>query len=137
MYQSSYFSTIICFWVSIFRDNCEELRSTLTQRHRDEVFQERNSQLVMKEQQKKKDAEVDKFYADLWAKDIAIKSQREEETAREQIERNRETLKVLLITILVNYLSFAVKASLILQCDFFIILAIYTSTLPWGNSKDI
>lgn len=69
----------------------------------------------MKEQKKKKDAEVDKFYADLWANDIAIKSQREEETAREQIERNRETLKVLLITILVNYLSFAVKASLILQ----------------------
>ncbi|XP_073242311.1 cilia- and flagella-associated protein 53-like [Porites lutea] len=82
-----------------WRDNCEELRSTLTQRHRDEVFQERNSQLVMKEQQKKKDAEVDRFYADLWAKDIAIKSQREEETAREQIERNRETLKVLQVQI--------------------------------------
>lgn len=63
----------------------------------------------MKEQQKKKDAEVDKFYADLWAKDIAIKSQREEETAREQIERNRETLKVLVIIILVDYFSFAVK----------------------------
>ena len=64
----------------------------------------------MREQQKKKDAEVDKFYADLWAKDIAIKSQREEETAREQIERNRETLKVLEI-ILVDYFSFAVKSS--------------------------
>ena len=49
----------------------------------------------MKEEWKKKEAEVDNFYADLWAKDIAIKSQREEETAREQIERNRETLKVI------------------------------------------
>ena len=65
---------------------------------------------MMKEQQKKKDAEVDRFYADLWAKDIAIKSQREEETAREQIERNRETLKVLVIIILVDYFSFAVKS---------------------------
>ena len=66
---------------------------------------------MMKEQQKKKDAEVDKFYADLWAKDIAIKSQREEETAREQIERNRETLKVLVIIILIDFFSFAVKPS--------------------------
>ena len=78
----------------IFRDNCEELRSTLSQRHQDEVFTERHEQLQMKEEQKKKDAEVDKFYADLWAKDIQIKSMKEEQTAREQIERNRETLKV-------------------------------------------
>lgn len=79
----------------VLRDNCEELRATLSQRHQDEVFLERNEQLRMKEEQKKKEAEVDKFYADLWAEDIAIKSQKEEEIAREQIERNRETLKVL------------------------------------------
>ena len=78
----------------VFRDNCEELRSTLSQRHQDEVFHERHEQLRMKEDQKRREAEVDDFYADLWAKDIAIKSQKEEETAREQIERNRETLKV-------------------------------------------
>lgn len=82
-----------------WRDNCEELRSTLTQRHQDEVFQERHEQLRMKEEQKKKEAEVESFYADLWAEDIAIKSQREEETAKEQIERNRETLKVLQLQI--------------------------------------
>ena len=77
-----------------FRDNCEELRSTLSQRHQDEVFTERHEQLQMKEEQKKKDAEVDSFYADLWAKDIQIKRMKEEQTAREQIERNLETLKV-------------------------------------------
>lgn len=79
----------------VFRDNCEELRSTLSQHHQDEVFHERHEQLRMKEEQKKRDAEVEGFYADLWAKDIAIKRQKEEETARDQIERNRETLKVL------------------------------------------
>jgi len=81
----------------------------------------------MKEQQKKKDAEVDKFYADLWAKDIAIKSQREEETAREQIERNRETLKVLVIMMLIDYFPFAVKPSYCSEINLFIIPAIYTS----------
>ena len=55
---------------------------------------ERHEQLKMKEEKKKKELEVDKFYADLWAEDIQIKSMREEQTAREQIERNRETLKV-------------------------------------------
>lgn len=82
-----------------WRDNCEELRSTLSQRHQDEVFVERHEQLKMKEEKKKKELEVDKFYADLWAEDIQIKSMREEQTAREQIERNRETLKVLQVQI--------------------------------------
>lgn len=82
-----------------WRDNCEELRSTLSQRHQDEVFVERHEQLKMKEEQKKKELEVDKFYADLWAEDIKVKSMREEQTAREQIERNRETLKVLQVQI--------------------------------------
>lgn len=82
-----------------WRNNCEELRSTLSQRHQDEVFVERHEQLRMKEEQKKKEAEVESFYADMWAKDIAVKSKKEEETAREQIERNRETLKVLQLQI--------------------------------------
>lgn len=82
-----------------WRDNCEELRSTLSQRHQDEVFTERHEQLQMKEEQKNKDAEVDSFYADLWAKDIQIKSMKEEQTAREQIERNLETLKVLQVQV--------------------------------------
>lgn len=82
-----------------WRDNCEELRSTLSQRHQDEVFTERHEQLQMKEEQKKKDAEVDSFYADLWGKDIQIKSMKEEQTAREQIERNLETLKVLQVQV--------------------------------------
>lgn len=55
---------------------------------------ERHEQLQMKEEQKKRDSEMDSFYADLWAQDIKIKSMKEEQTAREQIERNRETLKV-------------------------------------------
>lgn len=82
-----------------WRDNCEELRSTLSQRHQDEVFMERHEQLKMKEEQKKKEFEIDQFYADLWAEDINVKSMREEQTAREQIERNRETLKVLQLQI--------------------------------------
>ena len=96
MYTVSIFPCIklILSIMLIFRDNCEELRSTLSQRHQDEVFTERHEQLQMKEEQKNKDAEVDSFYADLWAKDIQIKSMKEEQTAREQIERNLETLKV-------------------------------------------
>ncbi|KAJ7385297.1 Cilia- and flagella-associated protein 53 [Desmophyllum pertusum] len=78
-----------------WRDNCEELRSTLSQRHQDEVFVERHEQLKMKDEHKKKESEIDSYYADLWAQDIKIKSMIEEQTAREQIERNRETLKVL------------------------------------------
>ncbi|KAL9988161.1 hypothetical protein ACROYT_G002569 [Oculina patagonica] len=82
-----------------WRDNCEELRSTLSQRHQDEVFNERHEQLQMKEEQKKWEADIDNYYADLWAQDIKIKSMKEEQTAREQIERNRETLKVLQVQI--------------------------------------
>lgn len=85
----------VTLWISLnFRDNCEELRSTLSQRHQDEVFNERHEQLQMKEEQKKREADIDSYYADLWAQDIKIKSMKEEQTAREQIERNRETLKV-------------------------------------------
>ena len=48
----------------------------------------------MKEHHKNRELVIDKFYADLWEKDRQQKSMKEEEKAREQIERNRETLKV-------------------------------------------
>lgn len=55
---------------------------------------ERAEQLRMKEDQKKHHQAIEQMYADLWDKDINAKKQREEAEAKEQQERNRETLRV-------------------------------------------
>ena len=48
----------------------------------------------MKQEQRKHEEEVEKMYANLWERDRMVKSEREEQTAKDQIERNREALKV-------------------------------------------
>jgi hypothetical protein len=86
--------------INFLRDECEELRSTLSRRHQDEVFTERSEQIRMKEDQKKHDQEIEAMYADLWEKDVQAKKLREEQDAFEQMERNRETLRVRIMKIL-------------------------------------
>ncbi|XP_031565537.1 cilia- and flagella-associated protein 53-like [Actinia tenebrosa] len=78
-----------------WREECEELRATLSKRHQDDVFTERSDQIRMKEEQKKREKEIESMYADLWEKDVQAKKLREEQAAHEQMERNRETLRIL------------------------------------------
>ncbi|EDO36212.1 predicted protein, partial [Nematostella vectensis] len=78
-----------------WREECEELRSHLSRRHQDEVFSERSDQIRMKNEQKQREKDLEKMYADLWERDVKAKAQREEQEAMEQMERNRETLRVL------------------------------------------
>lgn len=70
------------------------MRATLSKRQRDDVFTERHEQLRMKAEQKKRDGEIEKLYADMWEQDRQMKALREEKTAQEQMESNRETLRV-------------------------------------------
>lgn len=66
----------------------------MSKRHQDDVFTERSDQIRMKEEQKKREKDIEAMYADLWEKDVQAKKLREEQEAYEQMERNRETLRV-------------------------------------------
>ena len=48
------------------RDQCEELRGTLSKRQQDQVAAERMEQLMLKEVEAKKREEEERMYADLW-----------------------------------------------------------------------
>jgi len=78
-----------------WREECEELRSTLTRRHMDEVCMERSDQLRIKAEMEQQSKDEEKMYADLWHKDIMAKAAREEKEARDRHARNRETLETL------------------------------------------
>ena len=76
------------------RNQCEDLRSILSKRHQDEVCRDRAEQLRLKEEERKKEQEVEMMYAQLWDEDRQAKCKREEMEAALQIERNRDILKV-------------------------------------------
>ena len=76
------------------REQCEELRSIESKRNQDQICHERNEQMLLKEEERKRQKEVDKLYTDLWESDRVAKSEREELEEKNQIERNRECLKV-------------------------------------------
>lgn len=78
-----------------WREECEELRSTLTRRHMDEVCMDRSHQLETKARMQAHDKEVERMYADLWEKDRLAKEAKEEKIAQEQHGRNMEMLSVL------------------------------------------
>lgn len=84
------------YWSHNFstRDQCEELRSIQSKRNQDQVCHERNEQILLKEEERKRQEETEKMYADLWASDRVAKSEREEQEEKNLIERNRECLKV-------------------------------------------
>ena len=76
------------------REECEELRSTQSQRQRDELFDEREAQLSEKVKKKEQEEEIEQMYAELWDQDRQAKAHREELQAKEQMERNRDMVKV-------------------------------------------
>jgi len=78
-----------------FRAQCEELRSTLSKRHQDQVCLERLEQLRQKEQIAHAKRAQEDMYAKLWEQDMLEKAAREEREAKEQHERNRGVLDVL------------------------------------------
>lgn len=84
--------SIVC--VYCIRDQCEDLRSILSKRHQDEVCRDRGEQLRLKEEEKKKEQQVEQMYTRLWDEDRETKRKREEMEAALQIERNREMIKV-------------------------------------------
>ena len=77
------------------RGECEELRATLSKQVRDEIFEDRDTQLTMQADQKEKEAQHEAFYADLWKSDMMAKAAREEQETKESIERNQATLEVI------------------------------------------
>ncbi|XP_071169763.1 cilia- and flagella-associated protein 53-like [Mytilus edulis] len=78
-----------------FRDQCEELRSTLSKRQQDEVCVERLEQLRVKDELNHAKRVEDDMYAKLWEEDRLAKAAREERDAKATYERNQEVLKVL------------------------------------------
>ncbi|KAK3098560.1 hypothetical protein FSP39_020643 [Pinctada imbricata] len=78
-----------------FRNQCEELRSTLSKRQQDEVCVERLEQLRIKEEMQREKKQEDAMYAHLWEQDMLAKAAREEKDAAAAHERNQEVLGVL------------------------------------------
>ncbi|XP_071794477.1 cilia- and flagella-associated protein 53-like [Asterias amurensis] len=78
-----------------WREECEELRSTLSRRHMDEVCLERSDQLRIKAEIDEQNKVHEQMYADLWHQDMLAKAAREEKEAQERHARNRETLDTL------------------------------------------
>ena len=58
------------------------------------MCQERNEQILLKEEERKRQEETEKMYTNLWETDRIAKSEREEQEEKNLIERNRECLKV-------------------------------------------
>jgi len=78
-----------------WREECEELRAVLVQRHQDQVCHARKHQIESKSIIKEELAAEDALYAKLWRQDELIKAAREEQEAHEQIMRNKDQLDVL------------------------------------------
>ena len=84
------------FTLLIFRNQCEELRSTMSKRLQDEIAVERLEQMRLKDEEKLRSKEEDDMYAKMWYADMEAKARREEEDVRRQMSANKETLEVLL-----------------------------------------
>ncbi|XP_050400644.1 cilia- and flagella-associated protein 53 [Patella vulgata] len=78
-----------------FREECEELRSTVSKRAQDQICAERLEQMQMKEQFEDEKRIEDAMYADLWNKDMLEKAEKEERKARERHERNQAVVDIL------------------------------------------
>ncbi|XP_074650334.1 cilia- and flagella-associated protein 53-like [Tubulanus polymorphus] len=79
----------------LFRNQCEELRSTLSRRHQDEVCAERMEQLKIRDAIQDDLRKEEDMFARLWYEDMQAKAQREEKEAEKQMARNQECLQVL------------------------------------------
>ena len=77
-----------------YREECEELRSQFSKQTRDEIFKDRQMQIQMKEEEKKRQYGIENFYANLWEADTKAKEVREEMETKERLQRDRECLEV-------------------------------------------
>lgn len=80
---------------SLPRNQCEELRSTLSKRQQDEVCVERLEQIRIKEEMEEEKRQEEQMYAKLWEEDMLAKAAREERDAKAAHQRNAEVLSVL------------------------------------------
>lgn len=78
-----------------FRNQCEELRSTLSKRQQDEVCVERLEQIRIKDEIEEDRRQEEQMYARLWEEDMLAKAAREERDAQAAHLRNAEVLAVL------------------------------------------
>ncbi|CAL1530958.1 unnamed protein product [Lymnaea stagnalis] len=78
-----------------FKAQCEELRSTLSKRHQDQVCLDRLEQLRLKDETAKEEKALEDMYAKLWEQDMLEKAAREEREAKDLHERNRGVVDVL------------------------------------------
>ncbi|XP_059155375.1 cilia- and flagella-associated protein 53-like [Physella acuta] len=78
-----------------FRSQCEELRSTLSKRHQDQVCLDRLEQLRQKEEIAQEEKALADMYDKLWEQDMLEKAAREEREAKDLLERNRGVVDVL------------------------------------------
>lgn len=78
-----------------FRDQCEELRQTLSKRNQDEVAADRIHQLHEKAQMDEQKREEEAMWARLWEADMLAKADKEEKVAQDQLRRNKEVLEAL------------------------------------------
>lgn len=78
-----------------WRDQCEELRSTLSKRQQDQVAAERMQQLEIKADMEVAQQAEDQLFADLWYADMLAKANKEEEQTKRQMSANRDMLDTL------------------------------------------
>lgn len=78
-----------------WRDQCEELRSTLSKRQQDQVAAERLQQLEIKADMEAADKVEEQLFADLWYADMMAKAKKEEDQTRRQMSANRDMLDTL------------------------------------------
>ncbi|KAI8789300.1 cilia- and flagella-associated protein 53-like [Biomphalaria glabrata] len=78
-----------------FKAQCEELRSTLSKRHQDQVCLERLEQLRHKDEIAQEEKAISDMYDKLWEQDMLEKAAREEREAKDLQERNRGMVDVL------------------------------------------
>jgi hypothetical protein len=86
---------VIAYCFIYFRNQCEELRSTLSKRQQDEVCVERLEQIRIKEEIEDERKQEEQMYARLWEEDMMAKAAREERDAKAAHQRNAEVLAVL------------------------------------------
>ena len=89
VFQQFFLAILFC------RNQCEELRSTLSKRQQDEVCAERLEQIRIKEEMEEERRHEEQMYAHLWEQDMLAKAEREERDAKRAHERNAEVLTVL------------------------------------------
>lgn len=78
-----------------WREQCEELRSTMSKRHQDQVAAERLEQLKIKATMESAQKDEDKLWSDLWYADMMSKAAKEEQQTQRQMSANRDMLDVL------------------------------------------